>query len=100
MRTLIDSLKPTREILYGHAVQVGEALGREYAYSFRGAYHFRLADGWTIAISSEDAGRIRVDACRWTHPVTTLWSLADDPQRVVALVLDLADEIEGVCSGV
>lgn len=100
MRTGTHTLKPSREALYVHAVRVGEAMGREYAYAFRGAYHFRLDDGWTIAISTEDAGRIRVDACRWTRPVTTLWSLADDPERVVSLVLDLAGEIEGVCSGV
>lgn len=76
--------------------RVGELLDVDVAWLYQRRFHFALGDGWTIALSAESAGRFRVEACRWTRPAATLWSRAADEDRLDALVLALAAEIEGV----
>jgi hypothetical protein len=87
---------PSPEQMYALAVRVGALLHRRFAYLHARRYHFALEDGWSIAIQAESAGRVRVEACRWCRPVATLWSRADDPDRLAGLVIELAGEIDGV----
>lgn len=94
MLTTATATKPTKVETYAAAVAVADALDQRIAFVYKHAYHFRLEDGWTLSLSSEDAGRFRLEACRWTEPVATLWALADDHERLAALAVDLAAEIE------
>lgn len=91
---MLTTRKPTKTQTYAAAIAVASALGLRIGYVIDGAYHFRLVDGWTISLSAEDAGRFRLEACRWTDPVSTLWSLSDDHERLAALATEMAAEIE------
>lgn len=76
---------------------IGAELGLDRCWLYQRRYHFTLGDGWTIALSPESAGRFRVEVCRWTRPVDTLWTLAEDDDRLAGLVADLAGGVrEGV----
>jgi hypothetical protein len=71
-------------------------LGVDVCWVHRRRYHFPLGEGWTIALCSESAGRIRAEACRWTRPVATLWALAGDRERLAGIVLELAADVAHV----
>lgn len=68
-------------------------LGQRYAYWHRGRYHFAIDEDWTIALSADSAGRFRLDACRRTVPTSTLWTLADDADRLAGLVVEMREAI-------
>ena len=77
----------TRDLLY----RIGEQLASEVCWLYQRRYHFALdADGWTLAVSAESAGRFRFEACRWTRPVRTLYAFEDDDARLAAVVQELA----------
>lgn len=73
-------------------------LGQRYAYWHRGRYHFEIDDEWSIALSAESAGRLRVDACRRTVPVSSLWADADDTDRLAGLVVGMREAIGRVAA--
>lgn len=85
--------------LYSAIEWVSELLGRDVCWLYQRRYHFELADGWTLALSAESAGRIRVETCHWTRPVVTLWTFAEDKDRLAELVFTAADEL-GAPAGV
>lgn len=85
--------KPSDASVFQALLLIASTLGQRYAYWHRGRYHFALADDWSIAVSPESAGRFRVEACRYTEPVDTLWTLADDRERLAGLVVDVRDAI-------
>lgn len=77
--------------------RVGAELGLSRCWVYQRRFHFSLGDGWTIALSPESAGRFRIEVCRWTRPVDTLWALARDDDRLMGLVADFAGGVrEGV----
>jgi hypothetical protein len=70
---------------------VGETLGVGVAWHHQGRFHFRLpGPGRTIALSSESAGRLRIDACQMTEVRDTRWVLADDRARLAAVITEMA----------
>lgn len=87
-------LTPPTRIQTARALRtVAEALGEPYAYRVGARYFFPLGEGWYAAISPDDAGRFRVDACRGTAPVATLWSAAQDHDRLAGLIQGLRDQV-------
>lgn len=85
-----------RDALY----EVADVLGLELCWLYQRRWHFPLrAPGWTVAISADSAGRIRVDACLWTEPASTVWCLEADRSRLAAVVAELADQVDGVGIG-
>lgn len=79
---------------------VRDLLGVRVAYFYAGAYHFRVGPpGASVAITPESADRFRVDACRWSRPLATLYTLATDDHRLAEAVTSLARELEGVPEG-
>ena len=75
-----------RDLLY----RVGDLLGRDVCWLYQRRFHFPLArDGWTLAVSPDSAGRVRLEACHWTRPVATLWIFHDDDARLAAVVEEL-----------
>lgn len=91
--TNLTAATPSDREVYAALVDVGRALGLEVAYWHEGRFHFAFDDGWSVAISPESACRFRLEACRWTRPVATLWSLSGDRERLAALVLEMRDEV-------
>jgi len=71
----------------------GAYLELDVTWLYNGSYHFRLGRGFTIALTPESAGRVRVDACRWTRPLTTLWALLEDTERIGSIVAELHGEV-------
>lgn len=74
---------------------IGRALGHRYAYWHAGAYHFIVADEWTIALTAETAGRFRLEACYRGDVRTTLWALASDRGRLASIVVLMVSEVHG-----
>lgn len=83
---------PSPERVDDVLLQVAEILGHRYCWLYAGAYHFAVADGWTIAVAPESASRFRVSACRDGRAATTLWANDGDDARLAALVTEL-DEL-------
>lgn len=77
---------------------VGEALAVGVAWHHKGRFHFRLPDapGWTVAVSSESAGRVRIDACEMTEVRDTRWVLADDRARLAAVISEMTGVVPAV----
>ncbi len=77
-----------------HALrQIGTLLGADRAdYRFEGRFSFGLADGWSLVISADDAGRFRLEACRASRVRATLWCRVGDWARLESLVLSAQQE--------
>lgn len=96
---LREARPPSDRDTYLTLVRVGALLGFRRVHHYHGRYHFAFGDGWSLAVSPESAGRFRVEACRWGHPEATLWTFADDDDRLGGVVLAVAEEIEAVRLG-
>lgn len=84
-KLVIRGVIPTTEVV--DAIYVAAAaLDRWECYAHEGRYHFTLGSGWSIAISADSADRIRVETCRLTRPVSTMWTLPHHPDRLAGLV--------------
>lgn len=95
MRDTDDTLtrKPSDAKVFQALLLAGSVLGQRYAYWHRGRYHFTITEDWSIAISAESAGRLRVETCRRAAPMVTLWALADDTDRLAGLVAEMREAI-------
>jgi len=70
---------------------VGNLLGQDVCWFLRGAFHFKLGNEWTVALSPESAGRFRVDTCHLTASRATKWCRATDRSRLDLLIREAAD---------
>lgn len=93
-----DAATPSPEKTYATLLRVACVLGSPRCWLHERRYHFAVADGWTIAVSPESAGRFRLDACRYVRPVTTLWTLAGEDGRLAGCVLALRDQIAALAA--
>lgn len=65
-----------------------------YAHGDR--YHFALGGGWSLALSSDSADRIRIETCRLTRPVATMWAMSHRVDRLAGLVRRMSQVPEAV----
>lgn len=80
-------MKPSIRQLAAALVLIGRLLDEPQAdYCFEGRFRFRLGGEWSLVISADDAGRLRLDACNRSRVRATMWTLADDLERLEALV--------------
>lgn len=63
-----------------------EELDEWICYAHEGRFHFSLGGGWSLALSADSADRIRIDSCRLTRPVSTMWTPAHHRDRLAGLV--------------
>lgn len=82
---------PTPPLLWRALLTAGHTLGIMRVWCHRRRFHFRLDDGWSVALSADTAGRIRVEVCRWTEPRATKWVRADDAVTLRDAVRSAAD---------
>lgn len=75
---------------------VGRTLGQTCAYQRDGRFYFPLDSGWCLAISPDDAGRFRVEACHGTRVLATLWVLRSNWRRLAVLAQALERETSQV----
>lgn len=99
--TAPTALPPSPEAIYDALRVVGLELGEPRAYWWRGTYHFPLddRDGWTIGLTPESAGRVRVQLCRWSRARDTVWTRVVDTGRLAQVVAELARDFGGVRLG-
>lgn len=84
---------PDTEELAEALCVVAEKLDRNVCYAHHGRFHFTLGDGWTIAVSAESAGRLRVETCLRCSPRTRMWVLARKHDRLAGLVARMSQEV-------
>lgn len=72
----------------------GALLGDYECFYLRRRFHFVLSAGWSIAISTESAGRFRVEACQLSRPRNTLWSLDGEDEHLAGAILELTAFVE------
>lgn len=71
-------------------------LETDRAWVFEGKVWLRLGDGWHLAISPDDAGRFRLDACKASAISDTLWVLCEDESRLRVLVQEAREAATAV----
>lgn len=79
---MVAALRLTADLLGEH----------EAAHCFGNRFLFPLDAGWSLAISADDAGRFRLEACYRSRIRATMWCRATDQRRLKALVLAARDE--------
>ncbi len=88
---ILGSLPETAEL--ADALDVAaKALGRSECWAVDGRYHFTLSAGWSVALSSDSARRIRVDLCLRSAPRVSMWCMAANPDRLSSLVVKMANQ--------
>lgn len=65
---------------------VGAVLGVDRCWYYGGDFHFILAGDWTVSISPETAGRVRVTTWHRLRERDRKWAALDDVDRVAQLV--------------
>lgn len=81
------------EALVDALMVVAETLDADRCWFYEGRFHFPLADGWSFAISPDDAGRFRCEACRNGRPRDTLWAQVGAHERLAALAAELSTQV-------
>jgi hypothetical protein len=77
-----------------HAAKlVGLLVGATTAtYCCGGRLAVALGADWSLAISADDADRLRIEACLCARVVATMWAFAGDDQRLAELVSAALEE--------
>lgn len=76
--------------LFDALLVVARELNITTCYAHLGRYHFSLGSGWSLSLSSESAGRVRVESCKLTRPASTMWCMATDSRRLTSLARSLS----------
>jgi hypothetical protein len=61
-------------------------LGMHTCWLYQRRWHFSVGEGWTIALSPDSGGRFRIDTCRYTRTMASLWVLAEHRDRLAGVV--------------
>ena len=83
-----------------HAAKiVGALVGADSAtYCFGGRIAVPLAGGWALALSPDDAERLRLEACLDGRVRVTMWALAGDDTRLAELVSQAVEEVAALAA--
>jgi hypothetical protein len=84
---------PRTQELADALMVAAEALERDKCYAFDGRFHFMVEEGWSIAVSSDSADRLRVESCRLSSPKTTMWVLANRHDRLTSVATKMLNEV-------
>jgi hypothetical protein len=86
-------MRPTATQLISAVRRAAILLGVGRAtYCFEGRFRLPLAGDWALLISSDDAGRLRLEACLSGRVRATMWCLASDRERFAELVGAVSEE--------
>lgn len=83
---------PTTLELIGALRFVATIVGTECLHH-DGRFHFPIDDDWSLALSADSAGRIRVEASCRGRTVDVRWAQAQDRRRLSALALGLREQV-------
>lgn len=93
MDPMLDRTAPTRAQMASALRIVGRAMERPVAWEHEGRFHFSLDGGWTLALSRESAGRVRIEACQSGVARATVWSSVEDYERLALLGLGMVGQL-------
>lgn len=93
MQTTANTRRPTKHERQRALRSVARALGVGQTFRVGGRFFFSLGDRWYLAVSADDAGRFRIEACYGTFPVATMWAFAQDQDRLASLVREIQSEV-------
>lgn len=93
---LIRGAQPPTTELVDAIYLAAETLGIWECYAHAGRYHFVLGAGWSLAVSADSVERIRIETCRLTRPVDTMWTTARRQDRLAGLIKRLSRVPEAV----
>jgi hypothetical protein len=68
-----------------------DVLGVDVCWYYCGGFHFRLTDSWTVSITPETAGRLRVETWCRLRRRDRKWARSDDRHRIAYLVREALD---------
>jgi hypothetical protein len=85
MLTILNNPDGSAEILTALEV-AADALGVDICWYYRGDFHFRLRDGWTVSITPETAERLRVETWIGLRRRDRKWARSGDCDRLRWLV--------------
>lgn len=85
--TIINNRDERPEILDALHV-AADVLGVDTCWYYRGDFHFRLLDEWTVSITPETAGRLSVETWEALSRRDRKWARSDDRNRIAYLVRD------------
>ena len=72
-----------------HLDLAAETLDLDHCYVVETTFHFMLDDATSVALKSEEPGRIRVDIYRLLKRTETVgWTFSQDHARLIELVRD------------
>jgi hypothetical protein len=66
--------------------RIADVLGMHTCWLYQRRWHFSVGEGWTIALSPDSGGRFRIDTCRHTRTVASLWVLAEHRDSLADVV--------------
>lgn len=75
---------------------VALCMGATCSYALGGRFHFAVDDRWSLAVSPDDAGRFRLQACYGGRSVATMWCLGVDRDRLADLVAGFLAEVQAL----
>ena len=80
-------------MLWEILLDIAKILGTDRCTLLGRAFHFDLGNGdWTVAISLDSMGRVRVDTCHFASVFATRWCRAGDSARLLVMVGESRDE--------
>lgn len=88
--TVLSKQEPAEE-LWDALQVVSDVLDVSICWYFRGGFHFRLHGDWTVSVTPETAGRIRVETWSLLRLRDRKWAKVDDARRLTHLVLSASD---------
>lgn len=87
MVTILSHNSPGAEIRAALDV-AADVLGVDVCWLYRGDFHFRLSDEWTVSLAPETAGRLRVGTWRCLVSRDRKWVRIGDSSRLADLLRD------------
>jgi hypothetical protein len=88
--TVIGNREPERDV-QAALEAVAVVLGVDSCWYYRGDFHFCLGEEWTVSLSPETAGRLRIETWRRLRLRDRRWARVDDRARLMELVRDARD---------
>lgn len=88
--------KPTASQLSRAVLVAASVLESDRCWAYGGKVWLRLGGDWHLAISPDDAGRFRLDACKASAISDTLWVLCEDESRLRVLVQEAREAATAV----
>lgn len=84
---------PSAVEIHAALQSIAAVFGMHTCWLYQRRYHFSVGAGWTIALSPDSAGRFRLDTCRHTRTVSSLWVLENERVSVAVIALVLRDQL-------